>query len=102
MRGVSVKEWRRVENIVNWFFVTRCSDDRVEVEMETGKVIDVLKFFIGWEVTNSRRDVIININGKEFIFRGCKASVSDIKDFSKGNEARITVIMMHSGIELMD
>jgi len=105
IRDVRVKDWRRIEGLVRSLFVTMCSDDQVELAMVTEKDIDVLRFFIEWEVKNHGRDIRVNVGGREFLFRKCKVSnleVSDFKTYYDGDALSITVGMTHSGIAIKD
>jgi hypothetical protein len=81
--AVNVKDWGRIADLVRCMFITRCSDNEVELEIVAEKDIDVLRYFVEWEVEKRGRDVQINVNvnGKGFIFRKCKISSIDIKDF---------------------
>jgi len=100
IRQVSIKDWRRVEGLVRWVFVTKCTDNEVEVAMVAEKDIDILRFFVEWEVANRGRDVKIDIGGKEIQFRKCKVCDIDISDFKSydGDALSVTVGMTHSGI----
>jgi len=100
IRQVSIKDWRRVEGLVRWVFVTKCTDNEIEVAMVAEKDIDILRFFVEWEVENRGRDIKIDIGGKEIQFRKCKVCDIDISDFKSydGDALSITVGMTHSGI----
>jgi hypothetical protein len=100
---VNVKDWRRVERFLRWMFITKCEDDKVELEIVAEKDIDVLRYFVEWEVEKKGRDVQINVNGKGFMFRKCKISSIDIKDFRTyydGEALSLTVNMTHSGVAM--
>jgi hypothetical protein len=101
--GVNIKDWRRVEKLVRWMFITRCEDSGVELEVVAEKDIDVLRFFVEWEVEKKGRDMQINIGGKGFIFRKCKVVNIEVKDFRTyydGEALSLTVGMTHSGIAM--
>jgi hypothetical protein len=100
---VNVKDWRRISDLVRWVFITRCEDNEVEVAMVAEKDIDVLRFFVEWEVEKKGRDMQVNIGGRGFIFRRCKIGNIDIKDFRTyydGEALSLTVNMTHSGISM--
>jgi hypothetical protein len=100
---VNIKDWRRIADLVRWMFITRCEDDKVEVAMVAERAIDVLRFFVEWELEKRGRDVQVNIGGKGFIFRRCKVSSIDIKDFNGyDGEALISleVKLQHKGIAM--
>jgi hypothetical protein len=100
---VNGEDWRRVEKLVRWMFITKCSDNDVEMAIVAEKDIDVLRFFVEWELEKRGRDVQVNVNGKGLIFKRCKISSIDIKDFRTyydGEAISLTIGMTHSGIAM--
>ena len=100
---VNVKDWRRIEKLVRSMFITRCEDKEVEVAMVVEKDIDVLRYFVEWEVEKRGRDFQVNVEGKGLIFRRCKVSSIDIKDFRNyydGEALSLIVGMTHQGIAM--
>ena len=100
----NVKDWRRVEALVRWLFITKCDDKEVEVAMVAERDLDVLRFLVEWELGNGK-DIKVNIGGrKEIKFRKCKIHNIDVKDFKTydGDALSITVGMTHSGVEVKD
>jgi len=104
VHGFDTKDWRRVENLVRWLFVTKCTDNEVEVAMVTEKDLDMLRFFVEWEVSGRGKDVKVNIGGREIQFRKCRVcniGVSDFKTYD-GDALSITIGLTHSGIAVRD
>jgi hypothetical protein len=100
---VNVKDWRRIADLVRWMFVTRCSDNDAELVIVAEKDIDVLRFFVEWEVEKWGRDFQINVEGKGYIFRKCKVVNIEVKDFRTyydGEAYCLTVNMTHSGVAM--
>ena len=101
VQDVDVKDWRRVEGLVRSIFITMCADRGMEVSMITDRDIEMLRFFIEWEIEKKGRDMKVNIGGREFVFRKCRISSIDIRDFKTyydGDALSITIGMTHSGI----
>jgi len=100
---VNVKDWRRVKDLVRWMFITRCEDDKVELEVVAEKDIDVLRYFVEWELEKRGRDLQVNIDGKGLIFRRCRVISIDVKDFRTyydGEAISLTIGITHQGIAM--
>jgi NADH:ubiquinone oxidoreductase subunit B-like Fe-S oxidoreductase len=101
---INVKDWRRVEGLVRWMFITKCTNSEVELAIVAKKDIDFLRFLVEWELEKRRsRDMQINVNGKGYVFKGCRVQDFDVKDFrGYDGEALISleVKLQHKGVAM--
>jgi hypothetical protein len=94
---IDMRDWDTIYRFVQSVFVTRCNNSIVELEMVIERSVEVLRFFIKWEMENRGRDMdIILPDGKEVRFRMCRVDDIDIGCFG-GDAIRLAVRLKHSG-----